>query len=115
MRQSFWKLLAVLIVLSTLFSPFGFEFILFVDAIGFEMFTLLVEVQILVIASQYKEKIEKLLETFNTFLMERDPNYFVSDCKILRSYPPMIIHALPTKILAPLLVAAIIARGVYLL
>lgn len=112
MKKTVWALAFVLAVLIFLFSPFvGFELIFFIDAIGLDMFAMLIEVQLLVTFGLFFDRVKTIFGNINRQMMRWDSNYFIPEMRTIREFPPIIIHAVPSIMVLPLLVTVIVLKA----
>ena len=108
MKTAIWALAIIFAVLAFILSPFaGFEFVFLFDAIGFDMFALLVEVQLLVTFGIFFDKLKRFFGAINRQLMRWDGNYFVPEIQTIKEFPPIIIHVVPSILIIPLLITMI--------
>jgi len=95
-RDLFWKILTFIIIGLLMLNP---EFILmssFVDAIGLEMFSLLIEVQIISVVGYYFQHwIKPVLMPFYRYFKKIDPYFFIPKRSVIKEFPLILCHAIP--------------------
>ncbi len=95
-RDCFWKILTLIIIGFLMLNP---EFIImssFIDAVGLEMFSLLIEVQIITVVGYYFNNwIKPVLLPFYKFFKKIDPYYFIPTKVSVREFPLILCHAIP--------------------
>jgi len=107
-KKAIWVLAMAMAVMILLFSPLvGFEIIFFIDAIGIDMFAMLLEAQLLVTIGLIITRTKLAALYVHEWAMQRDTNYFIPSVETIRAYPPMIVHAVP-ELLALLIIATMI-------
>ena len=112
MKKAIWLCAMAMAVIILLFSPLvGFELIFFIDAIGIDMFAMLLEAQLLVAIGLIMSKTKHTVRYVHEWLMLRDTNYFIPGKEIIRAYPPMIIHGFPELLALPIIAAMIIGKA----
>ena len=112
MKKTVWLFAMAAALVIFLFSPFaGFELVFFIDAIGFDVFAMLFEVQMLVFLQTYTSKVKQACRFLDAWLMERDINYFIPSRDMIKAYPPIIIHAVPGIIGLPLVTSLVLIRA----
>lgn len=113
MKKAIWLCAMTMAVVILLFSPLvGFELVFFIDAIGIDMFAILLEAQLLVTIGLITSKMKHTMLSVHEWLMQRDANYFIPGIETIRAYPPMIIHAVPELLAFPIIAAMIIAKAI---
>lgn len=113
MRKLTWPIALVIAVCIIVFSPLamGLEFVLFVDAIGLDMFAMLIETQLILTFGFVAAMAKQRILYAHHWMMGRDINYFIPTREIIRAYPPMIIHAVPGLVALPILILVISGRA----
>ena len=90
------KILAFLTVCLLLSNPELIALGLFIDAIGLEMFVLLLQAQVIAIVSYYfHEWFKPIFKPFCRFIDKHDPYFFVSTKAAVKECPALLCHAMP--------------------
>lgn len=111
MKKLTWILAIILALAITAFSPIaGIEYVFFIDAIGFDMFVILLEVQMIVTFGLFTDKIKLILQQLNHQLMRWDSYYFIPSMRNIKEFPPIIVHAIPSVIIFPILASMVIYK-----
>lgn len=95
-RDWFWKILTFIIIALLMLNP---EFVVmsgFIDAIGLEMFSLLIEVQVITVAGYYFQNwIKPVLMPFYKYFQKIDPYFFIPTKPVIREFPLILCHVIP--------------------
>jgi len=68
----------------------------FIDAIGLEMFSLLIEVQIISVVGYYFQNwIKPVLMPFYSYFQKIDPYFFIPTQPVVRDFPLILCHVIP--------------------
>jgi hypothetical protein len=92
----FWKVLTLIIIGLLMLNP---EFIVmsaFIDAVGLEMFSLLIEVQIIsVVGFYFHNWIKPVLMPFYNYFKKIDPYFFIPTRPVINEFPLILCHIIP--------------------
>ena len=95
-RDWFWKILTLIIIGLLMLNP---EFIVmssFIDAVGLEMFSLLIEVQIISVVGYYFQNwIKPILMPFYIYFKKIDPYFFIPTQPVIKEFPLILCHVIP--------------------
>ena len=101
LKSKIWKYLTAFVVLLIILNPEMVQLALFIDAIGLEMFLMLLEVQILAVVSVFfNNKIKPLLNFIKCFYVNYIPSVTLKNIKetpeglALASQSPAILMCL---------------------
>jgi hypothetical protein len=95
-KKILWKVTAFLIVCFLLSNPELFSLALFIDAIGIEIFVILLEVQIIAIGGYYfRVWFKPVIKPFYMFIVKHDPYFFIPTRTIVKECPALCFHAVP--------------------
>lgn len=115
MKKAIWLFAVAVAATVLLFSPLvGLELVFFIDAIGFDMFAMLLEAQVLVVLGLIISRLKHAALFVHEWMMLHDSNYFIPGREIIRAYPPMIIHAVPELLALALVATMIIVKAIQL-
>jgi hypothetical protein len=90
------KILAFLTVGLLLSNPEWLALGLFIDAIGLEMFVMLLQIQFISIASYYFHTwFKPVMKPFYMFVVKYDPYFFLPTKDAAKECPPLMCHAIP--------------------
>jgi len=90
------KIFAFLIVCLLLSNPELLALGLFIDAIGLEIFVMLLQAQIIAIASYYFHVwFKPVFKPFYKFIDKHDPYFFVPTKAGVKECPALLCHAMP--------------------
>ncbi len=96
LKKSFWKVATVIAVGLMVLNPETIAFGLFIDAVGLDIFVLLVEIQVIVGTGYYfRNCVKPALNRVYEFIQRHDPYFFIPTRKIVAEYPPILCHAIP--------------------
>lgn len=91
-----WKIATILTLGVLLLKPELLSFVLFIDAIGLDVFFLLVEVQVVAVSGYYFHiGVKPILMPFYKFLLKIDPYFFIPTKDSVGKYPLILCHAVP--------------------
>jgi hypothetical protein len=97
-KKDIWKYLtlAIATILMLSLAPEVRLFALLVDAIGIDVFILLLESQVIVLfLGLYHQKVSPIVSYLDAKLKKWDPYYFVPSVSQIRQYPPLAFHSAP--------------------
>lgn len=97
-RNKLWKVLTFIVVLFLLMSvaPEARILGLLIDGIGLDLLLLLLEIQIMaLVVALFHYKLKPCLFWLDKIFRKLDPYYFVSSCRVIKSYPPILLHCVP--------------------
>ncbi|WP_293746645.1 hypothetical protein [uncultured Paraglaciecola sp.] len=90
------KILAFFTVCLLLSKPELIALGLFIDAIGLEMFVMLLQAQVIAIGSYYFHVwLKPVFKPFYRFLDKHDPYFFVPTKAAVKECPALLCHAMP--------------------
>lgn len=93
------KILAIAstsVVILLIINPELISVGLFIDAIGLDIFLLLIQVQIAsVFGFKFAAKIKPLFLSAYNFIQKLDPYFFIPTRQVALQYPPILFHAIP--------------------
>jgi hypothetical protein len=90
------KTLAFLTVCFLLSNPEWLALGLFIDAIGLEMFVMLLQAQVITIVSYYFHVwFKPVFKPFYRFIDQHDPYFFVPTKAAVKECPALLCHAMP--------------------
>ena len=90
------KILALLTVCFLLSNPEWLALGLFIDAIGLEMFVMLLQAQVISIVSYYFNVwFKPVFKPFYRFIDKHDPYFFVPTKIGVKECPALLCHAMP--------------------
>lgn len=98
MRSKIFKfvVLAVIFCLFFTMAPEVRILLILIDAIGFDTFVLLCEVQIVAFFYTYfGQHFAAFFKRINKRLEKIDPYYFIPSKNMIQEFPPIIFHAVP--------------------
>ena len=91
-----WKIAKIIVMAGLLLNPELMSLVLFIDAIGIDLFLLLVEVQIVAISGYYFHTwIKPILMPLYKTLLRVDPYFFIPTRDSVAKYPLILCHAVP--------------------
>ncbi|MBT3203357.1 MAG: hypothetical protein HOM14_06035 [Gammaproteobacteria bacterium] len=95
-KNNYWKLATFVVVISLILNPELVSLGLFIDALGLDIFLLLLEVQAIAIAGfTFQTYLKPIFLSVNSILMKWDSNYFIPAKELISQYPSIIFHAIP--------------------
>lgn len=104
-----WKIATILVMGVLLLNPELMSLALFIDAIGLDLFILLVEVQIVAISGYYFHAwIKPILMPFYKYFLKTDPYFFIPTKDSVGKYPLILCHAVPFLML--LIIGGIVTK-----
>ena len=106
-KKRFWKYLTVVIVgmLTISILPEVVALGLFIDAVGMDIFILMIQAQIGVIfIGFYSCWLKPILTRINNFLYRKDPYYFIPSKAHIKKYPLIVMHMVPFAVAINMLV-----------
>jgi len=91
-----WKTATILAVGLLLANPELWSLALFIDAVGLDLFVMLIQVQVVAVCSYYFQVwIKPMLMPFYKFLLKVDPYFFIPTKDIVRQCPMILCHSVP--------------------
>ena len=95
-KKSTWKIATFLVVSFLIFNPELVVFGMFVDAVGLDIFLLLLEVQVIALIGYYFQNwIKPSLNLVKRQIQKLDPYFFIPTRNVISKFPPILCHALP--------------------
>jgi hypothetical protein len=90
------KILAFLTVCLLLSNPELLALGLFIDAIGLEMFAMLLQAQVITIVGYYfNTRFKPVMKPFYMFVIKHDPYFFLQTKEAAKECPALLCHAMP--------------------
>lgn len=69
---------------------------MFIEVLGLDIYILLIETQLLLIAGTFhRHRIKPALIAVNAFFERADSFYFIPSRALIRTYPPIVLHMVP--------------------
>lgn len=97
-KKSFWKYSTFLLILMLSLNPASplFTLGLIIDAVGLEMFLLLIKIQFITLASFYFHTYCKpILKPVYRFIQKFDRYFFIPTKSCIKQYPAILCHSIP--------------------
>lgn len=95
-REWFWKILTLILIGLLMLNPEFMVMGAFIDAVGLEMFSLLIEVQIVTVVGYYFQNwIKPILMPFYNYFKRIDPYFFIPTRTVIKDFPVILCHAIP--------------------
>lgn len=95
-KKWIWKITTLSVTCVLLLNPELLSFALFADAVGLDIFLLLLEVQIVAVSGYYFHNwFKPILMPFYKFLLKVDPYFFIPTKDSIGKYPVILCHAVP--------------------
>ncbi len=95
-KKSLWKVLTFMAVMFFLFRPEYMALGLFIDAIGLDIFLLLLEVQFIAVSGYYVQNwVKPIFKPIYLSIKKVDPYFFIPTKKVVTKIPSILLHAVP--------------------
>ncbi len=95
-KKSTWKIATFLVVGFLIFNPELVVFGMFIDAVGLDLFLLLLEVQVVALFGYYFQNwIKPAINLIKGFIQKHDPYFFIPTRNVISKFPAILCHALP--------------------
>jgi hypothetical protein len=96
LKNKSWKIAAFLTVCFLVSNPELMAFGLFIDAVGLELFVLLLEAQVIAVTGYYFTTwFKPVIKPFYRFIVKHDPYFFIPTRAIVKECPALLCHAVP--------------------
>lgn len=96
LKKLYWKIATLVAFSFLLINPEAVPLVLYIDAIGLELFLMLLEVQFIAIAGYYFHVwIKPVLTPVYRSICKIDPYFFIPTKNVIKKYPAMLCHAIP--------------------
>ena len=110
-KKWMWEIATISVVCILLLNPELVSLALFVDAVGLDIFLLLIEVQIVAVSGYYFHTwFKPILMPFYKCLLKVDPYFFIPTKDSVGKYPMILCHAVPFLML--LIIGVTVAKPV---
>ncbi|WP_133408168.1 hypothetical protein [Parashewanella tropica] len=104
LKKVYWKIVTLVVFSFLLINPEAVPLVLYIDAIGLELFLMLLEVQFIAIAGYYFHVwVKPVLAPVYHSISKLDPYFFIPTKNVIKKHPAMLCHAVP--FLVPALVS----------
>ncbi|QQX82407.1 hypothetical protein JK628_01050 [Shewanella sp. KX20019] len=91
-----WKLATILVIGVLALNPEAAALVMFVDAVGLDLFLLLIEVQLVAVSGYYFHTwFKPVLRPFYQYLLKVDPYFFIPTKDSVAKFPMILCHAVP--------------------
>jgi hypothetical protein len=95
-KKSLWKVLSFLVILFFLLKPEYIALGLFIDAIGLDIFLLLLEVQFIAVSGYWFQNwLKPILKPIYLLFIKIDPYFFIPSKSVIKKMPSILLHAVP--------------------
>ena len=95
-KKSTWKIATFLVVSFLIFNPELVLFGMFIDAVGLDLFLLLLEVQVVALFGCYFQNwIKPAFSLVKRLIQKLDPYFFIHTRKVISKFPAILCHAIP--------------------
>lgn len=96
LKKWFWKILTLVFISFLVINPELMALAVFIDAIGLEMFLMLLEVQLIAVFGYYFNTwLKPLFLPIYHKLQRVDPYFFIPTYRHVKSCPALLCHAVP--------------------
>ena len=96
LKKSLWKVLTFMAVMFFLFRPEYMALGLFIDAIGLDIFLMLLEVQFIAVSGYYVQNwLKPIFKPVYISIKKVDPYFFIPTRKVVTKIPSILLHAVP--------------------
>ena len=95
-KALFWKTLTLIIIGLMLLNPEFMVISAFIDAVGLEMFSLLIEVQIITVVGYYFQHwVKPILMPIYKYFKKIDPYFFIPPQPVIKEFPLILCLVVP--------------------
>ncbi len=91
-KNSLWKIATLFVVIFFLLKPEFMALGIFIDAIGLDLFIMLLEVQFIAL---FGARIKYLFKYIEKYISNLDPYFFLPTKSIITQFPLILVHAIP--------------------
>ena len=96
LKESLWKVLTFMVVMFFLLRPEYMALGLFIDAIGLDIFLLLLEAQFIAVSGYYFQNwLKPVLKPIYLSVKKVDPYFFIPTRTVITKMPYILLHTVP--------------------